>query len=73
MSMLTKTELNFKQNLRNLRAASNKSAYAIAQELGIDKAYYYRLENDAIHMHPSYDTLEKISDLYKIPVYQLFI
>lgn len=70
--MLTKTELTFKQNLRNLRTASNKSAYAIAQELGIDKSYYYRLENDAIHMHPSYDTLEKIANYYKVPTYYLF-
>lgn len=71
--MLTKTELIFKRNLRVLRASTRKSAYLTAKKIGIDKSYYYRLENDNIHLQPSFIILEKIAEYYQIPVHILFM
>ena len=69
---ITKTELQMKQNLKQLRETAGLSKKKLASLIDIDLSYYNRLENPERCVVPRFTTLEKICDFYKIPVSVLF-
>lgn len=69
---MTNTEIKFKKNLKSLRESSGLSGYKTAQNMNIDRGYYYKLESLNKSQSPTYEMLEKIAEYYKIEVYELF-
>lgn len=71
--LISQTEKIFKKNLIILREKKGVSIYRAALDSKIDKAYYYRLEDRKRHIEPKFETLEKLSLYFNIPVYKLFM
>lgn len=61
-----------KDNLKRLREKKGITCYAMATELNMDKAYYYRIVDPKHHVQPRYDVLERIARNSGIEFYELF-
>lgn len=63
---------SFGEVLKAFREKKNKTAKEIADELGMDRAYYSRMENDRHASTPRQDTLDKISSALRLNRFDRF-
>lgn len=68
----TETEMIFRKNIIYLREKSGLTRHAIAKELRMNQAYYYKLEDLKAPMNPTFEYMENIAQAYNLEVWQLF-
>jgi len=69
---ITATEKIFKANLKQLRELHGYSKYSIAKMLGVSYSYYHNIENEEKNVMPNFEVMEKIAELYKLDVSDLY-
>ncbi|MBS5922420.1 MAG: helix-turn-helix transcriptional regulator [Clostridium perfringens] len=57
--------------LRDIRINSGIKANKVAEELGISRTQLYNLEKGINKL--SYDKIEKLSEIYKLPLSKIFL
>jgi len=61
----------FSENIKVLRLNNEKSIYQVAKEMDIN--YSFLREIEAMEKQPSFATIDKIAEYYKVAIYELFI
>lgn len=69
MTINKQTKAIVGENVKRLREASNRSVTDLAKEIGVDRTYWYLLENGTVNF--TIEKLESVAGLFKVPMEKL--